>query len=429
MSALALLMLNRGCTVSGSDMNSSEIINVLSEKGAIINIGHRAENISNCDLVVYTSAVKNDNPELIEAKSRGIEAVERAVLLGTVMKSYEFPIGVCGTHGKTTVTSMISSILLESGENPTIAVGANLPQIGGNLNIGTDKYFVFESCEYCNSFLNFYPYISVFTNIEEDHLDFFKDIDDIINSFHKYSLNTHENGIIVYNSDKPNVIKAIENTELKKISFGINSGDIKAENIIYVNGCGCFEIILPNGEKLTVNLQIPGEHNIYNAVAAITAANCLGIPAEAIKAGLESFTGATRRFELKYRTDDFTIIDDYAHHPSEIEATLTAAKKMGYTNVICIFQPHTYTRTKALLGDFGKALSIADKVILSNIYPAREKDIYNISSNDLAAKIEGAKVFETFEEIADYVKTIRKSGDLIITMGAGDIFKVEPLLH
>jgi len=429
MSALALLLKSRGYTVSGSDMNNSEAVQNLEKNGIQVFIGHSAQNINNAQTVVYTAAVKKDNPELVKTSELNIPCVERAELLGCIMDDYECPVGICGTHGKTSVTSMISSILLKADKNPTIAVGATLDQINGNLNIGDDKYFIFESCEYCNSFLNFHPKISVFTNIEEDHLDFFSGIDEIIESFRKYSENTHLDGTIVYNADSDTVIKAISNTQRKKIGFGINNGDIKAENIIYINGCGCFDVILPDNSKLNVRLLIPGEHNIYNALAAIAAAYIMNIDNQSITEGLEIFKGARRRFEIKYRDDDITIIDDYAHHPSEIQATLSAAKKMGYTNVICIFQPHTYTRTKALLEDFAKALRIADKVILAKIYPAREKDIYNISSKDLSAKIEGSECFDSFDEIAEYIKENKKSGGLIITMGAGDIYKIESLLH
>ncbi len=421
MSALAVVMAQKGYSISGSDMNESKALDVLRQAGAKIYLGHKKENMIGADLVVYTAAVKEDNEELAEAKKLGIMAIERSALLGYVIDQYKLSIGVSGTHGKTTVTSMISTILLDAKKDPTIMVGGDLPIIGGNLRVGESEYLVFESCEYSNSFLNFKPFASVILNIEADHLDFFKDLEDIINAFSKYALNTKEGGFIVANVEDENVLKAVKNSNCRIVTFGIDKGDYTAENIIYEDGYASYGLIY-QGEKIAnIKLNVPGKHNVLNSLAAFAATYILGVDVKNIEEGLKLFTGTKRRFELKYKVKGITIVDDYAHHPTEIEATLKTAKTMKFNRVICVFQPHTYTRTKSLLDDFVKVLTLADIPILAKIYPAREQDIYNVSSKDIADKIEGSIYLDNFESITDYLKENAKEGDLILTMGAGDI--------
>lgn len=429
MSAIATVMSQKGYAVSGSDMKDSETLDELKKTGIKIFVGHNGQNIEGAELLIYTSAVKSDNPELIEAGIKGIPAIERAVMLGCLIDKYKLPIGICGTHGKTTTTSMIASILLQAEKDPTVMVGGELPLINGNFRTGSSPYFVFESCEYSNSFFNFRPLVSVFLNIEADHLDFFKDLDDIINSFKKYSQNTKKSGVIIANAEDMNVTAALEGTDCKVLSFGIEKGDFTAKNIIFENGCASFDVYSNDSLYAKITLNVPGIHNVYNALASCAAAFSLGIDGETAAKGLLKFKGAKRRFELKYKTKGITIIDDYAHHPSEIMSVLSSAKRMGFKRIICIFQPHTYSRTRFLFDDFAKVLSGFDKVILADIYAAREKNTYGISSKDLALKIRNSSYFESFEEIADFVKSAAKEGDLIITMGAGDIYKTADLIN
>lgn len=429
MSALAVVMAGKGYSISGSDLNESKALDVLRQAGAKIFLGHKKENIIGAELIVYTAAVKEDNEELIEAKRTGVMAIERSALLGYVIDKYKLSIGISGTHGKTTVTSMISAILLEAKKDPTIMVGGELPMIGGNLRVGQSESLVFESCEYSNSFLNFKPFVSVILNIEADHLDFFKDLDDIVAAFSKYALNTKNDGFIVANAEDENVLKAIEASNCKIITFGIAKGDFTAKNISYENGLAEYDLIF-GGEKISnIKLNVPGKHNVLNSLAAATAAYSLGINVKNIGEGLKLFTGTKRRFELKYKVKGITIVDDYAHHPTEIEVTLKTAKTMNFKRVICVFQPHTYTRTKSLLDDFVKVLSLADLPILAKIYPAREQDIYNVSSKDIADKIEGCLNLDNFGSITDYLKENAKEGDLILTMGAGDITNLGELIY
>ena len=428
MSALALILNTKGYTVKGSDMNIANCSHLI-ENGIKVYPKQAAENIENARLVVYTAAIKQDNPELMEAKRQNIPCFERADLLGAIINKYSIPIGVAGTHGKSTTTSMVSCIMLEGKYDPTISVGAVLPQINSNYHIGSDEYFIFESCEYAASFLKFFPRISLILNVDEDHLDFYKDIDDIIDTFRKYTNNTIPGGLIITNAEDENCLKTVDGYNGEVITFGINKGDYTAKNIDYSNG-GCPSFTVCKGEKeiTEVSLNIPGEHNILNSLAAAACCDYLGVAPEHIKKGLESFIGAQRRFQFKGKKENFTVIDDYAHHPSEIEATLNAAKKMDYDNVILIFQPHTYSRTKALMPNFEKALALADKVILCDIYAAREKDTLGVSSQMLAEDINGALYAPSFEQAAQYALQSVKEKSLILTMGAGDVYKIADIL-
>ncbi len=427
MSALALILKTRGYTVKGSDNNIAGCESLINAGIKVYN-GQSADNIEDAQLVVYTAAIKADNPELKKARDMGIPCFERAYLLGAIMKGYKCPIGISGTHGKSTTTSMISCILLKAQTDPTISVGAILPEIDSNYHIGSDNYFVFESCEYAASFLHFFPMISLILNIDEDHLDFYRDIDHIVDTFKEYTNNTLEDGIIITNAEDKNCLKATKDYSGKIITFGIENGDYTAENIKYTAGLPSFDIIENDNRILNVKLNVPGKHNILNALAAAACCRHLGIPNEYIKSGLESFHGAKRRFETKGNTEKYTVIDDYAHHPSEIKATLNAAKNMDFDKIVLVFQPHTYSRTKALLPRFIEALSIADKVILCDIYAAREKDNLGVSSQMLADEIPNAVYAESFEKAALIAKEETTGNSLILTMGAGDVYKTADYL-
>jgi len=431
MSGLAEILLKLGFNVSGSDMRSSNITSKLENKGIKIYTGHSEENIGDADLVVYTAAVKSDNPELMKARDLGIPTLERATLLGEIMKKYPFSIAVSGTHGKTTTTSMISLIMLKSALDPTIHIGGELDAIGGNTRIGGNDYFVAEACEYVESFLKFHPYLAVVLNIEADHLDYFKDIEHIKNSFLKFIHLIPENGYVVACVDDENISSLLKSVHCNIITYGLNSKDAtwRAEDISFnENGCASFTV-LKNNEKIThIELNVPGVHNISNSLAAIAACHALGCSIEGIKKGLESYIGIHRRFELKGIEDNIKVVDDYAHHPSEIKATLKAARGGNYPRIWTVFQPHTYTRTKLLLDEFSEAFKDADKVIIADIYSAREKDTGEIHSSTLAEKIrangQDAIYLPDFEGIVEYLKENASSGDLILTMGAGDIYRV-----
>ncbi len=439
MSGLAALLASKGFTVSGSDRGKSQITEMLTEKGIKVYIGQSASNITDdIDVVVYTAAVHPDNPEFAECVNRGLPIMDRATLLGQICHFFKTSIGVAGTHGKTTTTSMLSMILLKANTDPTISVGGILPAIGGNLRIGEGESFLFEACEYTNSFLKFFPTDEVILNIEEDHLDFFKDINDIRNSFHNYALLLPETGHLVINGEIENYKEITEGVKSKISVYGLLSDEANysdsefnytATNISYDElGRASYDLV-ENGTIIgSISLGVPGEHNVSNSLAAIALSLNLGIRLEDIAEGLLAFTGTERRFQKKGEICGVTIIDDYAHHPTEINATLTTAKKYDAKNVWCVFQPHTYTRTKALRKEFVEALKGADKVILAKIYAAREVDTGEISSADLCQDLinEGVEAyyFPTFDEIENFLLKSLTTDDLLITMGAGDIVKV-----
>lgn len=437
MSGLAEILMDEGFTVSGSDAHRSELTDNLEARGAKVYIGQKAENIQDgIDVVVYTAAIHPDNPEFQEVKRRGIPMLTRAELLGEMMRNYKNAIAIAGTHGKTTTTSMVTEIFLQAKNDPTISVGGILPAIGGNIRVGGPEFFVTEACEYTNSFLSFYPTMAVILNIEEDHLDFFKDLADIRHSFKLFAERVPAQGAIVINGDIENYQEIIEAAKGKVITFGHSRGnDYSAGDIQYDDYAHpSFDLYIGGEKKERLTLGVAGEHNVYNALAAIATAKALGIPDTAIADGLLHFTGTDRRFEKKGELNGITIIDDYAHHPQEIAATLKAAHNYPHKKLWCVFQPHTYTRTKAFLDEFAEALSAADAVVLADIYAARETDTLGISSADIASCIEklGTEVhyFPTFEEIEAFLLKNCSTGDLLITMGAGDIVKVgEKLLN
>lgn len=437
LSAIADILLNRGLKVSGSDLKVSDTTRRLEQNGASIFYNHAAENISDCDMVIYSSAVSHDNPELKAAAEKGVKVLSRAEVLGCLMKEYRNSIAVSGTHGKTTTTSMISLILENSRLDPTILVGGNLSEIGGNVKIGNSEYFITEACEYMDSFLNLRPRIEIILNIDSDHLDYFKDLDHIVHSFSKFAKLVPKDGTIIAYAANPLVNSIIDRLNCNVITFGFDEEcDYYAANIKFSSsGMPHFDAY-HSGQKLcTLQLAIPGEHNIANALASIACCDTLGIPIKKIVSTLENFEGTQRRFDIIGITDNnVKIVDDYAHHPAEIKATLKAAKNMPHNRIWCIFQPHTYTRTIALFDDFAYAFDDADKIILTDIYAAREKNIHKISSKDLVyaikSKNSGKDVIyiSDFNDIADHIAKNAQPNDLVITMGAGDIYKAAEII-
>lgn len=431
MSGLAEILLSEGFRVSGSDMKKSSLTELLEKEGAVIHYGQRRENITDdIDLVVYTAAIHKDNPEYAAMEELGLPSLTRAQLLGQMMRNYKTPVAVSGTHGKTTTTSMITEILLEAKADPTISVGGILKAIHGNIRVGKSDLFVTEACEYTNSFLSFYPRIGIILNIEEDHLDFFRDLADIRSSFRRFAQLLPEDGVLIINGDIPDYREITEGLACSVITFGFLETcdyyptDISHDALAHAG----FTLNRRNGSPVPVSLGVPGEHNILNALAALALADYLQLDMETASRALKNFTGTDRRFEYKGSLDGITIVDDYAHHPTEITATLKAAVNYPHKTLWCVFQPHTYTRTKAFLSDFADALSLADKVILADIYAARETDTLGISSHDLQEKI-GKKgtechYFPSFEEIQNFILENCTAGDLLITMGAGDVVNI-----
>ena len=434
MSGLAEILLKEGFPVSGSDSHASALTEHLERAGARICIGQAASNIpEDCKLVVYTAAIHPDNPEYREAKRRGVPMLSRAELLGQLMRNYQTSIAVAGTHGKTTTTSMIASILLEEDADPTISVGGILPSIGGNIRVGGSEVFLTEACEYTNSFLHFFPTIGIILNIEEDHMDFFKDLNDIRRSFRRFAELLPVEGLLIINSDIPDYEEITEGLTCRVVTFGSSpDADYRAENTAYDTfGHPSFDLIRKiekDGRRPRFSLKVPGEHNVCNALASIALADALRIPEAAVEKGLLSFTGTDRRFQYKGEVNGVTIIDDYAHHPTEIRATLHAAAHYPHRELWCVFQPHTYSRTKAFLKEFAEALSLADHVVLADIYAARETDTLGISSRDLERELAalGADVyyFPTFAEIEKFLSEKCMHGDMCITMGAGDVINI-----
>jgi len=431
MSGLAEILKSRGYTVTGSDMKTSAIINKLEHMGIKTITGHSGENIAGADLVVYTAAIKEDNPELMTARLLGIPTMDRATLLGLIMKGYPGSIAISGTHGKTTTTSMISMILLEAGLNPTIHIGGELDAIGGTTHIGSNDYFVAEACEYYESFLKFFPHTAVILNIEFDHADFFKDLNHVTETFRKFVKLVPSDGYLIACADDDNTARILESASCRVVTFGMNAdrADWAAGNITFDEmGCASYTLIYKGCEVSSITLMVPGIHNVGNSLAAIATCRIAGCGYNVVKQALAKFGGTHRRFELKGTYDGIKVIDDYAHHPSEVKATLRAAKNCEQTRIWCVFQPHTYTRTKFLMDEFATAFEDADEILLADIYAAREIDKGEVNSEMLADKIQltGKKVkyFKSFDTITQHLKINAKPGDLIITMGAGDIYKV-----
>ena len=426
MSALAEYMVNAGLRVSGSDINESAVTDKLISKGINVYIGHHAENLSGADFVVRSAAIRDDNAEIIEARNLGIPVYERARAWGEIMSGYERAICISGTHGKTTTTGMLTHIAIEADNDPTVMMGGILSVMSGSYRIGNNGMIIAEACEYCNSFLNFTPTIAAILNVETDHLDFFKDIDDIKASFRKFAALTPESGgVVVVNGDDKNALESVAGLERNIIRFGTGlENNVRAENVRERSGMFSFDIVCEDEFFARVDLNVPGVHNMKNALAAAACSIAAGFPSDAIERGLAAFSGVGRRFEFKGERDGITVFDDYAHHPSELSATLTAAAKMDFGKIVALFQPHTYTRTKALLGDFAEALKLADSVIVCEIYAARERNPDNYSARVLANAVKGAQFAETLEEAHRLLRETARPGDLVLTIGAGDVYKV-----
>ena len=431
MSGLAEILLEEGFTISGSDAKQSALTDSLAKKGATIYIGQKASNLSiRPALVVYTAAIREDNEEFKAAVDAGIPMLSRAGLLGQIMDNYEKSIAVAGTHGKTTTTSMISQILLVAKADPTISVGGILEAIGGNIRVGGSEVFITEACEYTNSFLHFHPKYSIITSVEAEHLDFFKDIDDIRRSFHEFAGNTAHDGVLIINGQIAALDQITNNLSCSVTTYGLcENDDFYAKNITYNDhACGTYTLMHKTEDLGTVSLSVPGRHNVSNSLAAIALCLNLGLPLDVIKKGLLQFGGTKRRFEYKGTKNGITVIDDYAHHPTEVAATLTAARNYPHGRIICVFQPHTYSRTKAFLSDFARVLSMADIVVLADIYAAREKNTIGISSKDLLAELQKngqeSYYFPSFDEIEKFLSEKCINNDLLITMGAGDVYLI-----
>lgn len=437
MSALAEICINKGYTVTGSDMQESHLVKHLRELGATVYIGQRKENIEDdVNMVVYTAAISQDNEEFKAAQDKNILMINRAAFLGQIMREYKNSIAVSGTHGKTSTTSMLSTIFDYAKTDPTILVGGNLATIGGNVRIGHSEHFITEACEYVDSFLSFNPFISIVLNIEEDHLDYFSGIEEIKASFNKFGKLLPEDGYFIINGDNENTKDIVYDVNATIIKFGQNKdNDAIISNIRYdEEGYAMFNLKYLGVNLGTFDLSVYGVHNVYNAVAAIIAALVSNIDVDTVKKAIKLYTGVGRRFEKKGFYNKVCVIDDYAHHPTEVRAALSAAKTLKDNRLWVVFQPHTYSRTKSLLDEFGEAFFAADKVIITDIYAAREVDPGDIHSKNLVKKLYqknvDAKYMETFDEIVDYLKDNLEDGDLLLTCGAGPVNKVgESLLE
>ena len=432
MSGLAEILHEEGFTISGSDSKESDLTKTLAAKGIKVIYGQSADNItSGIDLVVYTAAIHESNPEFAAAKAAGIPMLTRAELLGQIMDNYDYSIAVAGTHGKTTTTSMISEILLAAQTDPTISVGGILSSIHGNLRVGDSEYFISEACEYTNSFLNFRPRYSIILNIEAEHLDFFKDLEAVKASFCTFAAQVPPDGHIVANFDDQNTLDALKPLGRPLFTFGLtDKANVYAKNIERRGAQTEFDAFY-NGELFThISLRVPGLHNVQNALAATAAAICLGIDPTSVSYGLAGFTGAGRRFEFKGKFNGADVYDDYAHHPGELKALLDAVEPLGYKRIITVFQPHTYSRTKALFDDFAEQLRRPNLTYLAEIYAAREQNTLGISSADLARAIPGAVYLGSFEALEKNLRETAAPGDIIMTVGAGDVYKLgEKLVH
>ncbi len=424
MSPLAEILHSLGFAVTGSDVNESDNLARMRRLGIPIMMPQKAENIGDADLVVYTAAVSADNPELVAAKERNIPLMERAKLLGALSRRFSDTVAVAGTHGKTTTSSMVSQILLQADRDPSVFIGGRLPLIDANGHAGSSEVFVCEACEFKDHYLEMNPAISILLNVDADHLDYFGSLENVIASFRRFATQTTDT--LIVNAEDGNTMKAVEGlTHATVIRYGYSLDcDWSAQHVTVHDGAyGCYDLY-HNGEKIaSITLGVPGEHNVLNSVAAAAAAHLCGATPTEIAAGLAAFHGAGRRFEFLGTVNDITIADDYAHHPTEIVATLQAAKAMPYDRVWAIFQPFTFSRTARHLNEFAEALAIADKVVVSDIMGSRETNEWHVSSTQITEQIEGAHYLATFDEISRFVAENAESNDLILTMGGGDVYK------
>ena len=423
MAPLAEVLKGKGVTVTGSDMKESETVLHLRALGIPVAIGHLPQSVEGTGCVIRTAAVHDSNPEIAAALAAGIPVFERAQAWGALMKHYKNALCVAGTHGKTTTSSMCTHILLAAGRDPSVMIGGSLPVLGCGHRVGHGDVIVAESCEYCDSFLSFFPTVAVVLNVEEDHLDYFSGLEQIQRSFRAFAGLVPEDGWVVANRDDPNTMEALAGLERPTLTFGLDEGDVHTANLHWQRGFPTFDAVVRGSVYARITLAVPGEHNVRNALAACAAAWALGVPGAAAEEGLASFLGAGRRFEHKGSCRGAEVYDDYAHHPDELRALLTTASSLGYQRVICAFQPHTYSRTAALFDGFVDALQLADRVLLAEIFAARETNTLGISSRDLAERIPGAVFCPTLEEVTRQLEALARPGDLILTVGAGDIYR------
>ena len=418
MRPLGLVLKGMGMVVTGSDMNASVSTDELIANGIHVSIGHAADNINGADCIIRTAAAHNDNPEIAAARSRGVPLFERAQAWGVIMQAYKNAICISGTHGKTTATSMMTHILMEANWDPTVMIGGYLPLLGAGHRVGDGDTIVLESCEYCDSFLNFAPTLAVILNVEADHLDYFKDLADVEKSFRKFA-ELSSNGVIA-NGDDPHVVETLDG--LDYITFGLC-----AQNTVHPENISTdwrhMDVICDGSFYCHLDLKVIGKHNALNALGTVAAAWELGIPGEAVSEGLKTFGGANRRMQYKGSINGADVYDDYAHHPDELRATIEAVRTMKYERVVVAFQPHTYTRTHALFGDFVRELAKADHLVLAEIYAARERNTVGISSRDLQERIPGSVYCKDLPQVTEYLRSIARPGDIILTVGAGDIFR------
>ncbi len=418
MRPLGLVLKGMGLNVTGSDMNSSVSTDELIAQGIHVAIGHRAENIEGADCIIRTAAAHNDNPEIQAARAGGIPIFERAQAWGVIMQEYKNAVCFSGTHGKTTATSMMTHILMAADWDPTVMIGGYLPILHAGHRVGHGDTIVLESCEYCDSFLNFYPTLAVILNIEADHLDYFKDLKAIEHSFHEFAALATDR--ILANGDDANTVDALEGMDYVTFGFG-EQNRVRAENISA--DCRSFDVVCDGKCYCHLQLQVLGRHNVLNALAAAGAAWLLGISGDAVASGLATFKGADRRLQFKGTCNGATVYDDYAHHPGELAATIEAVRTMNPKRLIVAFQPHTYTRTKALFDDFVAELKKPDITVLAEIYAARERNTVGISSRDIQALIPGSVYCETLPEVTEVLQSLAQPGDVILTVGAGDIYR------
>ena len=426
MSSLADVLWGMGIAISGSDMNRNKNVVGLTEKGIPVSIGHKAENITReIEFVVRTAAVHDDNPEIIRAHALGIPVFERTQAWGAISKDYSNALYISGTHGKTTTTSMCTHIMMAADKDPTVMIGGTLPLLNAGHRVGHGNTIIMEACEYYNSFLSLHPTVAVILNVEADHLDFFKDLQDVQHSFREFALRTPGDGYVVANLDDASTMATIRDIPRKIMTFGLSrEADVYAENIEFLGANSHFDIMFKGKLFTDVTLHVPGLHNVKNALAATAAAICLGVRPNAVKYGLAGFNGAGRRFEFKGKYNGADVYDDYAHHPGELKALLDTVEGLNYKRCILVFQPHTYTRTAALFEDFVTQLKRPDVLLLAEIFAAREKNTIGISSAALAERVEGAEFYPTFPELEEELKRKAQPGDIILTVGAGDVYKI-----
>ncbi|HHT17088.1 MAG TPA: UDP-N-acetylmuramate--L-alanine ligase [Papillibacter sp.] len=425
MSALAEVLKSQGIVVTGSDSQESRNTRRLRESDIPVTIGHFPETVSGASYIIRTAAVRDDNVEIKAARAAGIPVFERAEAWGYIMRAYANAVCIAGTHGKTTTTSMSAHIFLAAKADPTVMVGGTLSTLNAAYRVGEGDTIILESCEYYNSFLNFSPTVAVILNIEADHLDFFKDLEDIKKSFRTFAELVPAGGCVVYNADDENTMDAMAGLKRPVLTFGLGEGaDVRAKAVSYTEAGSEFDVTVHGKSYCRVTLRVPGQHNVMNALAAIAAAYCVGVPGKAVEEGLNDFCGAGRRFEYKGTFNGARVYDDYAHHPSELKALLDAVAAMPYRRTILVFQPHTYTRTYRLFDDFIEQLRRPDVLLLAEIYAAREKNTIGISSKQLAEHLPNGRYCATFDEIEAALRAMAREGDIILTVGAGDIVKV-----